>query len=182
MGIFNWLFGTQVIVTEEEVIIIHGRKVVVEKRHHHHPHIKLIVSSVSLFNQSNPNLIISKTEGQIMADKFKASQGVSYKLAFTKADGSAGDADLNTITASVTDETKISVNPDANDKTVGTILGVSDGQSTVNFTAKSKIGQQPLSASVLITIDSTGGDTSGDATNMSVTLSEAFNQDGSPVV
>jgi hypothetical protein len=187
MSLLDLLFPhrrREVIITDDQVVVIQGHEVIIKERHPHPHSLKMSMSSVSLFDQANPSFIITKIQGEIMANTFKKTQGVNFQLAFTKADGSAGDADLSTIKGSANDPSIVSVNFDPTDQTKGTILGIADGASNVNFTALSKVGQAPLSVSVLITVADAVvlPDTSGDATAIGVTLSDAFNQDGTPVV
>lgn len=196
MGLLNFLVPTQTIITEDEIIVMKGSKIIFrERKHGHHEHhhhtTKLIVSAVALFDQSNPNLIISKTQGEIMANTFGKKQGVVYTLAPQKDDQSTGAIDLSTLVASVDNTAAASVSADPNNPLTGRILGIDDGTTSdntvvVRWTALSLVSRKQVSGSTTIVLTVTPvtppPDTSGDATSIGVTLGDPFNQDGSPVV
>lgn len=200
MGLFNFLIPTQTIITEDEVIVMKGSKIIYRERkehhheheHHHHRTTKLIVSAVALFDQSNPNLIISKTQGEIMANTFGKKQGVVYTIAPQKDDQSTGAIDLNTLVPAVDNLAFASVTPDPNNPLTGRILGIDDGTTVnntvvVNWTALSAVGRKQVSGSITLTLTAVQAppplpDTSGDATSLGITTGDAFNQDGSPIV
>lgn len=187
MGLFGFLFGhEQVIITEDSVIVLKGERIIIKERphhHHHHPHGKLVISELSLFLQDNPDFIISKTQGQIMAQQFGKAQGVNYSLAFLKDNQTPGDIDPSSIDVESSDPQVITIVPDVDGAGVklatGKILGVADGAATAFFTAKNKSGVL-LSANLIITVADEVVP-ANDATSIAVTLSDPFNQDSSPV-
>lgn len=195
MGLLNFLLPTQTIITEEEIIVMRGNKIIYkERRHDHHERrhhtTKLIVSAVALFDQLNPDFIISKTQGDIMASKFGKKQGVVYTIAPQKDDQSTGAIDLSTLAAVADQPSLATIQQDPNNPLTGRLLGVDDGTTVdntvvINWTALSAVGRKQVSGSVTLTLTATPvtppPDTSGDATSLGISLGDPFNQDGSPV-